>query len=137
MIRNLSKQCFCSKRNWSTSDMSTVIFCIFLTFPARFNHKFDEVQACRQEIAQILDQKLSKQGLSSVSKICFSVQVLQTEFRIAFILGEGLILKTCVCFLLKENPRLSSQKMEAKMAALRTERQARNKVSSVGYSADH
>ena len=135
MIRNLSKQCFCSKRNWSTSDMSTVIFCIFLTFPARFNHKFDEVQACRQEIAQILDQKLSKQGLSSVSKICFSVQV--TKLRIAFILGEGLIFKTCVCFLLKENPRLSSQKMEAKMAALRTERQARSKVSSIGYSVDH
>ena len=55
----------------------------------------------------------------------------------AFILGEGLILKTCVCFLLKENPRLSSQKMEAKMAALRTERQARSKVSSIGYSVDH
>lgn len=57
----------------------------------RFNHRFDEVQACRQEIVQILDQKLSKQGLSS------------------------------------ENTGLSSQKMEAKMAALRTERQARSK----------
>ena len=135
MIRNLSKQCFCSKRNWSTSDLSTVIFCIFLTFPARFNHKFDEVQAGRQEIAQILDQKLSKQGLSSVSKkfvLVFKSSTLQTKLRIAFILGEGLILKTCVCFLLKENPRLSSQKMEAKMAALRTERQARSKVSSIG-----
>ena len=67
----------------------------------------------------------------------FKSSKLQTEFRIAFILGEGLILKTCVCFLLKENPRLSSQKMEAKMAALRTERQARSKVSSICYSVDH
>ncbi|XP_078380805.1 uncharacterized protein LOC144663667 isoform X2 [Oculina patagonica] len=57
----------------------------------RFNHRFDEVRACRQEIVQILDQKLSKQGLSP------------------------------------ENGRLSSQKMEAKMAALKTERQARSK----------
>ncbi|XP_067042610.1 uncharacterized protein [Acropora muricata] len=31
---------------------------------SRFNHKLDELQACRQEIGQILDQKLAKQGLS-------------------------------------------------------------------------
>lgn len=40
--------------------------CLF--FLARFNHRFDEVQACRQEIVQILDQKLAKQGLSAVRK---------------------------------------------------------------------
>ncbi|XP_020603007.1 uncharacterized protein LOC110042031 isoform X2 [Orbicella faveolata] len=57
----------------------------------RFDHRFDEVRACRQEIVQILDQKLAKQGLSP------------------------------------ENGRLSSQKMEAKMAALKTERQAWSK----------
>lgn len=103
MIRNLSKQCFCSKRNWSTSDMSTVIFCIFLTFPARFNHKFDEVQAGRQEIAQILDQKLSKQGLSSVSKICFSVQVfdIANEIEDCFYIGRRTDFKNMCLFLIK------------------------------------
>ena len=103
MIRNLSKQCFCSKRNWSTSDMSTVIFCIFLTFPARFNHKFDEVQAGRQEIAQILDQKLSKQGLSSVSKICFSVQVfdIANEIEDCFYIGRRTDFKKMCLFLIK------------------------------------
>ncbi|KAK2557589.1 Cilium assembly protein DZIP1L [Acropora cervicornis] len=35
---------------------------------ARFNHKLDELQACRQEIGQILDQKLAKQGLSVKTK---------------------------------------------------------------------
>lgn len=58
---------------------------------SRFDHRFDEVQACRQEIIQILDQKLSKQGMSA------------------------------------GNTRLSSQKMETVMAALKTERQARSK----------
>ena len=103
MIRNLSKQCFCSKRNWSTSDMSTFIFCIFLTFPARFNHKFDEVQAGRQEIAQILDQKLSKQGLSSVSKICLSVQVfdIANEIEDYFYIGRRTDFKNMCLFLIK------------------------------------
>ncbi|XP_066024829.1 cilium assembly protein DZIP1 isoform X2 [Pocillopora verrucosa] len=83
-----------SSSEWGTTTLETVEFHPIphnRLITTRFNHKFDEVQACRQEIAQILDQKLSKQGLSS------------------------------------ENPRLSSQKMEAKMAALRTERQARSK----------
>ena len=37
-------------------------------FLARFNHKLDELQACRQELVQILDQKLAKQGLPVVSR---------------------------------------------------------------------
>lgn len=83
-----------SSSEWGTTTLETGEFHPIphnRLITTRFNHKFDEVQACRQEISQILDQKLSKQGLSS------------------------------------ENPRLSSQKMEAKMAALRTERQARSK----------
>ncbi|XP_027059683.1 zinc finger protein DZIP1L-like [Pocillopora damicornis] len=83
-----------SSSEWGTTTLETGEFHPIphnRLITTRFNHKFDEVQAGRQEIAQILDQKLSKQGLSS------------------------------------ENPRLSSQKMEAKMAALRTERQARSK----------
>ena len=43
--------------------------------PARFNHRFDEVRACRQEIVQILDQKLAKQGLSPVSITYFKTFV--------------------------------------------------------------
>lgn len=83
--------------------MSTVIFCIFLTFPARFNHKFDEVQAGRQEIAQILDQKLSKQGLSSVSKICLSVQVfdIANEIEDCFYIGRRTDFKNMCLFLIK------------------------------------
>ena len=42
-------------------NLLTLLHCV------RFNHKLDELQACRQEIGQILDQKLAKQGLSVVS----------------------------------------------------------------------
>ena len=45
-------------------NLLTLLHCVF---SARFNHKLDELQACRQEIGQILDQKLAKQGLSVVS----------------------------------------------------------------------
>lgn len=47
----------------SNSDLITFFF------SARFNHRFDEVRACRQEIVEILDQKLAKQGLTPVSTV--------------------------------------------------------------------
>ncbi|KAM7428249.1 Zinc finger protein dzip1 [Porites harrisoni] len=83
-----------SSSEWGTATLEAGEF---RPFPhnqliiTRFKHRPEELQACRQEIGEILDQKLTKQGLSG------------------------------------QNARMSSQKMEEKMVALRTERQARSK----------
>lgn len=55
-----------SSSEWGTGTLEIGEFRPFPNnqlITSRFNHKLDELQACRQELVQILDQKLAKQGL--------------------------------------------------------------------------
>ncbi|XP_001624813.3 uncharacterized protein LOC5503868 isoform X2 [Nematostella vectensis] len=88
-----------STSEWGTSTLLRGEFRPFPHNPditTRYKHTLEEVNACRQEIEEVLHQRLAKQGLQT------------------------------------STGRLSTQKLEARMAALTNERQARAKKTR-GY----
>ena len=51
---------------WFTPFQPGKVVNNIFSFLALFNHKQDEVDACRQDVCQILEQKLAKQGMAAV-----------------------------------------------------------------------
>ena len=51
---------------WFTPFQPGKVVNNIFSFLALFNHKQDEIDACRQDVCQILEQKLAKQGMAAV-----------------------------------------------------------------------